>query len=101
MPVHRIPDTLPAAEVLAGKYLCHAPEPGPASGHPAAAHRHRNLMPTKEVTETQLLRLIGNTALQVDVTLLTTASYRPPTPTRVIWRLHQTFHQVREEKFDG
>jgi len=32
-----------------------------------------NLMPTKIVTETQILRLISNTALQVEVDLMTTA----------------------------
>ena len=34
-----------------------------------------NLMPTKVATETQLLRLLGNSSLQVDVTLLHTASH--------------------------
>ena len=34
-----------------------------------------NLMPTKEVTETQLLRLLGNTPLQIEITLLTMASH--------------------------
>lgn len=35
-----------------------------------------NLMPTKEVTETQLLRLLGNTPLQVNVTLIKTSTYK-------------------------
>ena len=35
-----------------------------------------NLMPTKIETETQLLRLLGNTPLQVNVTLINTASYK-------------------------
>ena len=35
-----------------------------------------NLMPTKEVTETQLLRLLGNTPLQVNVTLVKTSTYK-------------------------
>ena len=34
-----------------------------------------NLMPTKIVTETQLLRLLSNTPLQVEITLLKTQSY--------------------------
>ena len=34
-----------------------------------------NLMPTKIATETQLLRLLGNTPLQVEVVLLRTASH--------------------------
>ena len=29
-----------------------------------------NLMPTKETTETQLLRLLGNTPLQIDISLV-------------------------------
>lgn len=36
-----------------------------------------NLMPTKEVTETQLLRKLSNTPLQVNVEFLQTASYTP------------------------
>ena len=36
-----------------------------------------NLMPTKIVTETQLLRLLSNTPLQVEITLLKTQSYTP------------------------
>ena len=34
-----------------------------------------NLMPTKIATETQLLRLLGNSPLQVEITLLRTASH--------------------------
>ena len=36
-----------------------------------------NLMPTKIVTETQLLRKLSNTPLQVNVEFLQTASYKP------------------------
>ena len=35
-----------------------------------------NLMPTKVETETQLMRLLGNTPLQVNITLVGTATYR-------------------------
>ena len=35
-----------------------------------------NLMPTKQTTETQILRLLANTPLQVEVTLLRTGSYQ-------------------------
>ncbi|MBQ2516913.1 MAG: homoserine O-succinyltransferase, partial [Desulfovibrio sp.] len=34
-----------------------------------------NLMPTKITTETQLLRVLGNTPIQVDITLLRTAEH--------------------------
>ena len=35
-----------------------------------------NLMPTKETTETQLIRLLSNSPLQVNITLVNTATYR-------------------------
>ena len=35
-----------------------------------------NLMPTKEVTETQIMRLLSNSPLQVNVTLISTESYK-------------------------
>ena len=48
-----------------------------------------NLMPTKIVTETQLLRKLSNTPLQIEVEFLKTASYIPQhtDPTRFILRL--------------
>lgn len=61
-----------------------------------------NLMPTKEVTETQLLRKLSNSPLQVNVELLQTASY---TPTHVdashLESFYTTFDQVKSRKFDG
>ena len=61
-----------------------------------------NLMPTKEVTETQLLRKLSNSPLQVDIELLQTASY---TPTHVdaqhLDSFYTTFEEVRDRKFDG
>lgn len=102
MPV-RIPDTLPAAEVLAGENIFVMRQSRALSQDIRPLRIGiLNLMPTKEVTETQLLRLIGNTALQVDVTLLTTASYRPThTDAGHLESFYHTFQEVREEKFDG
>jgi len=61
-----------------------------------------NLMPTKEVTETQLLRKLSNSPLQVNVELLQTASY---VPTHVdvshLDSFYTTFDQVKNRKFDG
>jgi len=61
-----------------------------------------NLMPTKIETETQLLRLVSNSPLQVKVTLIKTDSY---TPTHVsvqhLSRFYKTFDEVKEKKFDG
>ena len=39
-----------------------------------------NLMPTKISTETQLLRLLGNTPLQVETDLLRVSTMNPRTP---------------------
>lgn len=61
-----------------------------------------NLMPTKIATETQLLRLLGNTALQVDVTLLHTATHESRNVAADhLLEHYTTFEQVRHEKFDG
>lgn len=61
-----------------------------------------NLMPTKEVTETQLLRKLSNSPLQVNIELLQTASY---TPTHVdsthLASFYTTFDKVKDRKFDG
>lgn len=45
-----------------------------------------NLMPTKEVTETQLLRLLANTPLQINVEFLYMASHKSKIPTLNIWK---------------
>lgn len=61
-----------------------------------------NLMPTKIVTETQLLRLLSNTPLQIDVCLLTTASHTSKnTPAEHLTSFYKTFDEVKKEKFDG
>lgn len=63
-----------------------------------------NLMPNKIDTETQLLRLLSNTPLQVEPVLLSTASYRPKTVSRAhLEAFYRTFEDVRRagEKFDG
>src|SRR5512138_3221974 len=61
-----------------------------------------NLMPTKIATETQLLRLLSNSALQVEVTLLHTATHesRNVDPEHLL-NHYYTFGDVRSEKFDG
>lgn len=61
-----------------------------------------NLMPTKKATETQLLRLMANTVLQVDVTLLHTRTYQSKnTPAEHLVAHYQTIEKVKEKKFDG
>lgn len=61
-----------------------------------------NLMPEKPKTETQLARLLGATPLQVELTLLTTSTYRPNTvPLSHLQAFYKTWAEVRGRKFDG
>lgn len=61
-----------------------------------------NLMPTKIATETQLLRLLGNSALQVDVTLLHTATYESKnTDAEHLLNHYAKFDEIKDQKFDG
>lgn len=61
-----------------------------------------NLMPNKSVTETQLLRLLANTPLQVEITLLHPITHRSKnTSEEYLKKFYTTFAEIREEKFDG
>ena len=61
-----------------------------------------NLMPDKIRTETQLARLIGSTPLQVEMTLLKTATYQPRhTPEQHLIDFYSTWEDVRDQYFDG
>ena len=61
-----------------------------------------NIMPTKIVTETQLIRLLSNTALQVEVVLLQTATYQSKnTSAEHLTSFYKSFDQIKDEKFDG
>jgi len=61
-----------------------------------------NLMPTKIDTETQLLRLLGNTPLQVEVELLNTRTYKSRnTSADHLLKFYKTFDDVKDRKFDG
>ena len=61
-----------------------------------------NLMPTKIVTETQLMRLLSNSPLQVNITLVSTTSYvGKNTPFEHLDKFYKTFEQVKNQKFDG
>ncbi|MBE7010646.1 MAG: homoserine O-succinyltransferase [Ruminococcaceae bacterium] len=61
-----------------------------------------NLMPTKIETETQLARLLGNTPLQVELTLLHTESYKSKNVNEDhLLAFYKTFAEVEHETFDG
>lgn len=102
MPI-KIPDNLPAAEVLLSENIF-------VMNEQRAVHQDirplkiaiLNLMPTKIVTETQLMRLIGNTALQVEAILLHTMSHiSKNTSEEHLDAFYKSFDDVKHEKFDG
>ena len=102
MPI-RIPDSLPAAGVLAGENIfIMTEERAEKQDIRPLSIVLLNLMPTKIVTETQLLRLIGNTPLQVDVTFLHPETHKSKnTPQEHLMKFYNTFSEIKHRKFDG
>lgn len=102
MPI-KIPDHLPAKEILQAEHIFIMGE--------SRAFRQDirplrivilNLMPLKEITETQLLRLLGNSPLQVEVTLLRMQSHvAKNTSEEHLTSFYQTFEAVRKQAYDG
>ncbi|MCE1255554.1 MAG: homoserine O-succinyltransferase [Anaerolineae bacterium] len=102
MPVN-IPDNLPATEILTNENIF-------VMNQARAIHQDirslriaiLNLMPTKISTETQILRLIGNSSLQVDITLFLPDTHQPKnTPEEHLIAFYQTFSEIKDQKFDG
>jgi len=102
MPI-RIQNNLPATEILEKENIFVMPED--------RAFRQDirplrililNLMPNKIATETQLLRGLSNSPLQVDIDLLYTATYQPRnTAEDHLTKFYQTFDDVRDQYYDG
>ena len=102
MPV-RIPDDLPAARQLEEENIF-------VMTKERAFHQDirelriavLNLMPTKIVTETQLLRLLGNTPLQTDIRFIRMASHESAnTPVEHLDAFYEPLDKILEERFDG
>lgn len=98
-----IPEALPAAKTLASENIFVMPQMSSVQQDIRPIHiAILNLMPTKEATETQLMRLIGNTPLQVRVTLLRTATYESQnTSQEHLRKFYRTFEEIQGEHFDG
>lgn len=61
-----------------------------------------NLMPTKIATETQILRCLANTPLQIEVDLIHTRSYTAKnTSEEHLTSFYRTFADIRQENYDG
>ncbi|WP_029541377.1 homoserine O-succinyltransferase [Selenomonas sp. AB3002] len=102
MPI-KIPNNLPATHVLEGEniFVMDADRAYSQDIRPLKI-LILNLMPIKSVTETQLLRLLGNTPLQVEVDFIYTESYVPShTSQDYLTEFYGTFAEVRHKKYDG
>ena len=102
MPI-RVPDALPAVSVLERENIFIMKE-GRAVHQDIRPLRIAilNLMPKKIETETQLLRLLGNSPLQVDVELMQVSSHQSKnTPAEHLLHFYHTFRQLRGRRFDG
>ena len=61
-----------------------------------------NLMPLKITTETDLIRLLSNTPLQLEISFMKLRSHTPKnTPIEHMMMFYRDFEQMRNEKYDG
>ena len=102
MPI-KIPNDLPAVQTLADENIFAMTE------RRAITQDIRplrilllNLMPKKIETETQISRILGNTPLQIELTLIRTKSHQSQnTAQEHLLAFYKTFDEVKEEKYDG
>jgi len=98
-----VPDHLPASEVLIKEniFIMHESIAASQDIRPLKIGI-LNLMPTKMATEIQLLRLLGNTPLQIDITLVYSQTYNPKNVSKkYLNTFYKTFDDIKDEKFDG
>lgn len=102
MPI-KIPNNLPAVNILAKENIFVMNEARALSQDiRPLKFVIVNLMPTKIETETQLLRLLSNTPLQMEVTLLKMDSYVSKNISEEhMENFYKTFNDIKDEKFDG
>lgn len=102
MPI-KIPNDLPASKILKEENIFVMDE------NRALAQQIRplqllilNIMPTKVVTETQLLRMLSNTPLQIEVDWIHMASHESKnTPQEHLLAFYKTFEEIKDNKYDG
>ena len=102
MPI-KIPDKLPAAKILADENIFVMTEKRAMSQDIRPLHIGiLNLMPTKIETETQLARLLGNTPLQVEITLVQMSTHKSKNVSEEhMLAFYKTFEDIKDMKFDG
>ena len=102
MPI-KIPNSLPATETLTNENIFVMTETRAATQDIRPLKiMLLNLMPTKIDTETQLSRLLGNTPLQVELTLVRKASHESRnTSEQHMLAFYKEFDEFRDTNFDG
>lgn len=102
MPI-KIPNELPATKILTDENIFVMTETRAMTQDIRPLHiLMLNLMPTKIDTETQLSRLLGNTPLQVELTLIHTSSHKSKnTSEEHLLAFYQTFEDIKDKYFDG
>ncbi len=102
MPI-RIPNELPATKVLTEENIFVMTETRAQTQDIRPLEiAVLNLMPTKIDTETQLSRLLGNSPLQVELTLLHTQTHKSKnTSADHLLTFYKTFEDVKDKNFDG
>ena len=99
----RLPDRLPAIELLKQENIFVMDD---SRAHMQDIRPLRivvlNLMPLKITTETDLIRLLSNTPLQLEVSFMKLKSHTPKnTPIEHMMMFYRDFEQMRNEKYDG
>lgn len=102
MPI-KIPNLLPATQTLLNENIFVMTETRAITQDIRPLHiLLLNLMPKKIETETQLARLLGNSPLQVDLTLLQTATHKARhTSSEHMLAFYKTFDEIKDRRFDG
>ncbi len=102
MPI-KIPNNLPAKGILSQENIFVMDED--RAYHQDIRPLHIaivNLMPVKVTTETQLLRLLGNTPLQIEITFIHPKTYKSKnTPHEHLLQFYNYFDDIQNKKFDG
>lgn len=99
----RIPDRLPAIDILKKENIFVMDN---SRAHTQDIRPLRivilNLMPLKITTETDLVRLLSNTPLQLDITFMKLKSHTPKnTPVEHMMMFYKDFDELKTQKFDG
>ena len=102
MPI-KLADSLPARKILENENIFVIPESRAFSQDIRPLQiLLLNIMPTKIATETQIMRCLSNSPLQIEFKLLQTSTYTSKnTPEEHLNSFYTTFDKIRDERYDG